>query len=217
MYKNFVFTILYLYLFLDVVSSLYFYIKETEKKCFSEDLAEETLVVGRYKTEIYSKEDKKFVMAGPKLGMHVEIADPKEKLILSRTYATEGKFTFSSHSSGEHQICLYSNSTAWFGGGDLKVHLSIRVGEEATDYKEIQNREKYTELQMRMLQLKEQVEQINKEQAYQRLREENFRQLSESTSQHVLWWSISQTALFMLICVWQLQHLRKFFETKKLV
>ena len=33
-----------------------------------------------------------------------------------------------------------------------------------------------------------QVEQITKEQNYQRYREERFRQTSESTNQRVLWW-----------------------------
>lgn len=37
-------------------------------------------------------------------------------------YAAEGRFTFTSHTSGEHQICLHSNSTAWFGGGKMVSH-----------------------------------------------------------------------------------------------
>lgn len=38
-------------------------------------------------------------------------------------YAAEGRFTFTSHTAGEHQICLHSNSTAWFGGGKLVSRL----------------------------------------------------------------------------------------------
>ena len=51
--------------------------------------------------------------------MHVEVKDPDEKVILSKLYTSEGRFTFTSHSPGEHVICLYSNSTAWFGGQQL--------------------------------------------------------------------------------------------------
>ena len=39
--------------------------------------------------------------------------------LLFQMYAAEGRFTFTSHTAGEHQICLHSNSTAWFGGGKL--------------------------------------------------------------------------------------------------
>jgi len=46
-------------------------------------------------------------------------------------------FTFTSHSPGEHLICLYSNSTAWFSGAQLRVHLDINVGEHAQDYEQV--------------------------------------------------------------------------------
>lgn len=43
-----------------------------------------------------------------------------------QTYATEGRFTFTSHTAGEHIICIYSNSSAWFGGNQLvRVYLFI--------------------------------------------------------------------------------------------
>jgi hypothetical protein len=70
---------------------------------------------------------------------------------------------------GEHVICLYSNSSAWFGGGNLRVHLDIEVGEHAVDYNELAGKEKLTELQLRVRQLLDQVEQISKEQNYQRV------------------------------------------------
>lgn len=43
------------------------------------------------------------------------------QIILSRQYGSDGRFTFTSHTPGEHQICLHSNSTkmALFGGGKL--------------------------------------------------------------------------------------------------
>ena len=53
--------------------------------------------------------------------MHVEVKDPNMKVILSKYYASEGRFTFTSHSPGEHLICLHSNSTRWslWAGGKL--------------------------------------------------------------------------------------------------
>ena len=36
-----------------------------------------------------------------------------------QTYAADGRFTFTSHSAGEHVICLHSNSSAWFSSGQL--------------------------------------------------------------------------------------------------
>ena len=43
------------------------------------------------------------------------------QVILARQYGSEGRFTFTSHTPGEHQICLHSNSTKFslFAGGML--------------------------------------------------------------------------------------------------
>lgn len=103
------------------------------------------------------------------IGMHVEVRDPDDKVILSRVYSAEGKIFFTSHLPGEHVICMYSNSTAWFSGSQLRVHLDIQVGEHAINYGEIVQKEKLSELQLRVRQLIDQVDQITKEQNYQRV------------------------------------------------
>uniref|UniRef100_A0A3B5KRK1 Transmembrane p24 trafficking protein 4 n=1 Tax=Xiphophorus couchianus TaxID=32473 RepID=A0A3B5KRK1_9TELE len=100
---------------------LYFHIGETEKKCFIEEIPDETMVIGKYRTQLWDKQTGSFLPSTPGLGMHVEIKDPDTKIILSRQYGSEGRFTFTSHTPGEHQICLHSNSTkmALFAGGKL--------------------------------------------------------------------------------------------------
>ncbi|KAG8194894.1 hypothetical protein JTE90_029185 [Oedothorax gibbosus] len=203
--------------YLSVSSALYFHISETERKCFIEEIPDETMVVGNYKCELHDPKTGGFMPSSPGIGMHVEIRDPNEKIILSKVYSSEGKFSFTSSSPGEHVICLYSNTTKWFSGSQLRVHLDIQVGEHAVDYGHVAQKEKLTELQLRLRQLLDQVEQISKEQNYQRYREERFRQTSESTNQRVLYWSVSQTVILLLMGFWQMRHLKSFFQAKKLV
>ncbi|XP_035719500.1 transmembrane emp24 domain-containing protein eca-like [Vespa mandarinia] len=198
-------------------TGLYFHIGETERKCFIEEIPDETKVLVHYKVELYDPRSDGFMQSSPGIGMHVEIRDPDDKPILSRVYSSEGRIAFTSHTPGEHVICLYSNSTAWFGGSQLRVHLDIQVGEQAIDYANVAQKEKLSELQLRIRQLIDQVEQITKEQNYQRYREERFRQTSESTHRRVLWWSIFQTIILLIMGAWQIRHLKYFFEAKKLV
>lgn len=148
--------------------ALYFHIGETEKKCFIEEIPDETMVIGKYRTQLWDKQTSSFLPSTPGLGMHVEIKDPDTKIILSRQYGSDGRFTFTSHTPGEHQICLHSNSTkmALFAGGKLRVHLDIQVGEHTNNYPEIAAKDKLTELQLRVRQLLDQVEQVQKEQNY---------------------------------------------------
>ncbi|XP_024240956.1 transmembrane emp24 domain-containing protein 4 isoform X2 [Oncorhynchus tshawytscha] len=166
--------IIILFAWLSPSYALYFHIGETEKKCFIEEIPDETMVIGKYRTQLWDKQTGSFLPATPGLGMHVEIKDPDTKIILSRQYGSDGRFTFTSHTPGEHQICLHSNSTkmALFAGGKLRVHLDIQVGEHTNNYPEIAAKDKLTELQLRARQLLDQVEQIQKEQNYQRYRED---------------------------------------------
>ncbi|XP_056633506.1 transmembrane emp24 domain-containing protein eca [Diorhabda carinulata] len=205
------------FILIQISSALYFHIGETERKCFIEEIPDETNVIVNYKVELYDPRSGGFMPSSTGIGMHVEVRDPDDKVILSRVYSAEGKISFTSHLPGEHVICMFSNSTAWFSGSQLRVHLDIQVGEHAINYGEIVQREKLSELQLRVRQLIDQVEQITKEQNYQRYREERFRQTSESTNSRVLWWSITQTAVLLIMGTWQMRHLKTFFEAKKLV
>ena len=76
---------------------------------------------GKYKTQLFDETNNDFMPASPGIGMHVEVTDPDKKILLSKYYASEGRFTFTSHTPGEHTICLHSNSTKWslFAGGKL--------------------------------------------------------------------------------------------------
>lgn len=57
---------------------------------------------------------------------------------------------------------------------------------------------------------------IRREQQFQREREGEFRSLSESTNSRAVWWSLAQLVTLVGTCIWQLGHLRRFFESKKL-
>ncbi len=68
-----------------------------------------------------------------------------------------------------------------------RVHLDIQVGEHTNNYPEIAAKDKLTELQLRVRQLLDQVEQIQKEQNYQRV--------SKKISSHV--WDVRFTPKFI--------------------
>lgn len=200
-------------------SAVYFYIGEKEKKCFIEELPEDIMVTGKYKAQFYDSNTNNYIDSPPGMGMHVEIKDPDDKVILDKIYGSEGAFTFTTHTPGEQHICIGSNSTRWslFAGGKIRVYLNIQIGEATVNYKEIAEKEKLTELQLRVRQLIDQLDQIQKEQNYQRIRESRFRATSENTNSRVLWWSIMQVTLLLVAGAWQMRHLKGFFEAKKLV
>ena len=128
-------------------SGLYFHILETSHpKCFIEEIPDETLVVGKdftlysdtfwiflktaivcshlflkgkYKTQAWDDSTSNFLPSSPGIGMHVVVTDPAKKTLMSKYYSSEGKFSFTSHTPGEHTICLQTNSTKWTSGKKL--------------------------------------------------------------------------------------------------
>ncbi|KAI4572121.1 hypothetical protein MJT46_005189 [Ovis ammon polii x Ovis aries] len=76
-----------------------------------------------------------------------------------------------------------------------RVHLDIRVGEHDLDAAITQAKDKVNEVSFKLEHLIEQIEQIVKEQNYQRDREEKFRMTSEDTNSNVLWmWNLGSTS-----------------------
>ncbi|KAG9128537.1 emp24p/erv25p- protein [Ceratobasidium sp. 392] len=57
---------------------------------------------------------------------------------------------------------------------------------------------------------------IRREQQYQREREADFRDLSEATNSRAVWYIVAQIGVLLVTCVWQLRHLKNFFEDHKL-
>lgn len=69
------------------------------------------------------------------------------------------------------------------------MHLDIQVGEHANNYPEIAAKDKLTELQLRARQLLDQVEQIQKEQDYQRVKGESlYWDMAADLRAHLTFW-----------------------------
>ena len=120
----------------------------------------------------------------------------------------DGRFTFTSHDAGDHSICLSTNySSTWFGPiAQIRRYLNIVVGSTKpnTDH----DRSHVSVLVSRLWDLNIKIEDIRREQQYQREREADFRNLFETTDSHAVWYSIAQIAVLLSTCAWQLRRLR---------
>ncbi len=120
----------------------------------------------------------------------------------------DGRFTFTSHEAGDHTICLSSNySSSWFGPtAHIRLHLDIVVG--STKANADHDRGHVSALASKIRDLNIKIEDIRREQQYQREREADFRDLSEVTNSRAVWYSVAQIVTLLLTCAWQLRHLR---------
>ncbi|KAI6112635.1 emp24/gp25L/p24 family/GOLD-domain-containing protein [Pisolithus sp. B1] len=199
-------------LLVTAVHGLHFYLDANEKRCFIEELPSDTAVEGHYKALEWNEQAREYVLE-PELGILVEVEEMETGHSVVKTRGPpEGQFTFSSHDAGDHSICLSTNYTSWFSSTHVKLYLDIIVGAVRPDIEH--DRSHVSELASKVRDLNQKLEDIRREQQYQREREADFRDLSEATNTRAVWYSLLQIVVLVLTCTWQLKHLKRFFQDR---
>jgi len=141
---------------------------------------------------------------------------------VSQKGASAGKFTFSAADSGEHKLCFTPTnvpSTAGFlfsGSqvGGIKFELDMAIG--ATSEIESSDKGKIDEVVQKVKDLNARLQDVRREQVFQREREAEFRDQSELVNSRVVRWTVIQMCVLGATCAWQLSYLRAFFIKQKL-
>eukprot|EP00823_Brevimastigomonas_motovehiculus_P003639 TRINITY_DN2255_c0_g1_i1.p1 TRINITY_DN2255_c0_g1~~TRINITY_DN2255_c0_g1_i1.p1 ORF type:complete len:219 (-),score=53.01 TRINITY_DN2255_c0_g1_i1:182-838(-) len=202
-------------------NALYFTVNEGQKRCFLVEVPQDVLVQASYKSLDFER-----LMGSipadqpprPATQLIVEVMDPSQKQVLSRPTETEGSFGFTSIVPGEYQVCVYTDTSDWFGQKrQFRFELLMESGHQAIDYAEVAQEEHLTAIEVEIRKLNDKIRSIRNEQMYQKSREEQFRNTSESTNARVMWWSIMQTIILLGSAVFQIHRLKTFFMQKKLV
>ncbi|KAF2759692.1 hypothetical protein EJ05DRAFT_437086 [Pseudovirgaria hyperparasitica] len=202
--------------------AIYFYFDGNSPKCFFEELAKDTLVVGHYDALQWDEATRTYnVSPDLKIQITVEETFDNDHRIVNQSGASKGKYTFSAADSGEHRICFIPSGVAaagWLTGGamtgNVKFNLDMIIGE--TSKIEANDKDKMKDIQTKIRDLNTRLQDIRREQVFQREREAEFRDQSESTNSRVVKWTLVQLFILGITCAWQLTHLRAFFIKQKL-
>ena len=118
-------------------------------------------------------------------------------------------------------ICFTPSSThpsGWLSGGNpvggIKLTLDLAIGE--TSDIDLEDQGKIMDIVSKVKDLNGRLQDIRREQVWQREREAEFRDQSESTNARVVRWTLLQLAVLAITCAWQLSNLRAFFIKQKL-
>ena len=157
--------------------------------------------------------------SGQAVGLLVTVEKENGKVVLHENAGVDGRFAFTSEEEGVFEVCVQVNRTkGWFGEPKkFKFHLDLQVGESSIDYTALAKKEHLSDVEVRVRKLSDRITSLMNELHYQRQREEEFRNTSESTNTRVMWWSILETSVTLISAGWQIKHLKTFFEAKKLV
>ncbi|KAH8887762.1 hypothetical protein GQ53DRAFT_749453 [Thozetella sp. PMI_491] len=206
-----------------VAQALYFYIDGTTPKCFYEELPKDTLVVGHYTAEEWDDHRQAWWKHdGISIYISVDEIFDNDHRVVSQRGSSAGKFTFTAAEAGDHKICFTPSSSSgrsnWLSlsspNGGIRLTLDMAIGESSAI--ESSDKDKLEDLATRVKDLNMRLNDIRREQVFQREREAEFRDQSESTNARVIRWILIQLAVLGVTCAWQLSHLRSFFIKQKL-
>ena len=155
--------------FLPASSAVYWYLEGAEKKCIQEDLPRDTMVVGHYKAEEYNPETQHYAV-NPNLGIQITVEEMMDNYhrVVDTKGKSEGKFTFTTADTGDHEICFQTNAgNGWFSSSHVKFNLDLVVGH--SDEFHQAGTEKVKDLARRIQDLNARLQDIKKEQIFQRV------------------------------------------------
>ncbi|KAK5133945.1 hypothetical protein LTR08_007065 [Meristemomyces frigidus] len=203
--------------------ALYFYIDGPTQKCFFEELPKDTLVVGTFKATQWNDQTRSY-NDNPEMGIFITVDETfdNDHRIVAQRGSSAGKFTFSAADSGSHRLCFTPTNvpaTAGYlfsGGsvGGIKFELDMVIGE--TSQIESADKDKMGEVVQKVKDINARLQDVRREQVFQREREAEFRDQSESVNGRVVRWTLIQLAVLGVTCAWQLSYLRAFFIKQKL-
>ncbi|KAJ1994213.1 emp24p/erv25p- protein [Dimargaris cristalligena] len=200
--------------FVTPAQPLHFYLHNTERKCFLEELPKHTVVTGHFIAKEWIEQEKRLI-DNPSIGIQVTAIElPSNHEIMNQKAANQGRFTFTSAIQGQHYVCLQGNSSNWFNPQTIQVEYDMTFGKTDADDKAAV---KLDSLSGRVRELNTRTNALQLELEQQREREAEFRDLSETVNSHVVWYVVLQLVVLSLTCVWQVRYLKGFFEKKKLV
>jgi len=217
-----VFILIVLVNVLSVASALYFYMHETSTKCFMEEVAEHTMVTGKYVMEVHNANTGTFTVPDAGFGLLVDVEDPHLTTILHKVYTqtqgeARGKFAFHSTDSGEYKICLSTNSSTWFTGALLKITLHIDNGENFWAEQSARNLQQVGVATDIVKRLVIKVRSIGVLQDRKRVIEASYRELSNATLNALYLWAFGQLLIILMAGFCMIRSLRSFFIAKKIV
>ncbi|CAK9784827.1 putative ER to Golgi transport-related protein [Cutaneotrichosporon oleaginosum] len=201
---------------LSAVQALHFYFESNEKRCFLEELPSDTIVEGHYRALLWDETTKQWT-TNPQLGITVNVEDLfSGNTVVNTRGPHAGRFTFASSDAADHNICLHSNLTGgWMSGTEhIKMYLDITVGSSKLDASG--DKQHADTLATKLQELNQKVADIQREQRYMREVEATFRDASEATNTKAVWYVIMQICILLAAGVWQMRHLKVYFEDKKL-
>jgi len=150
------------------------------------------------------------------LDIDVRIVGPDGKVIYQGDRETNGKYTFAAYETGTYTYC-FSNQMSTVTPKVVMFTMEISEAPSGTPGAPGEQEAGHTKLDDMIRELSGGLIGIKHEQEYMHIRDRIHRDINESTNSKVVWWSIFEAGILVLMTVGQIYYLKRFFEVKRVV
>lgn len=192
-----------------VAEAIWFQIPSSGTKCVSEEIQNNVVVLADYYVINEDRPEHTPLVSA-------KVTSPYGNNLHHSENVTHGQFAFTTSEAGNYMACFWLDDHQQ-QAGTTTLSLDWKIGIAAKDWDSVAKKEKIEGVELDLRRLEGTVQSIHNNLIYLREREAEMREVSERTNARVAWFSIMSLGLCIVVAVFQLWHLKRFFEKKKLI
>ncbi|KAL0233877.1 hypothetical protein PCE1_002382 [Barthelona sp. PCE] len=186
--------------FLAVIQGFSFRIDPKKQECFLESVKKPTPMAGSFS-----------VTEGGLLDVDVRVLDPSLNVVYEANREQEGAFSFNADLPGVYKFCFNNHASMT----PKVVEFNIIVGDSMGEKVGLAKKEHLNPLEDSILSLRNELRAISDEQRHLKARESRHRSTTESTNSRVLWFSLFECVVLIVVCALQVLYLRQLFSARR--
>ncbi|XP_073294435.1 transmembrane emp24 domain-containing protein p24delta3-like [Primulina huaijiensis] len=198
---------------LPVVCGVWLDLPSTGAKCVYEDLRHSDVVVGDYYAFIGDQEDENSPVFPT---ISVTVTSPNGDDLHRQENVTHGQFAFTTSDSGTYSACFWEHGDH-HGGKTVTVGIDWKTGVAAKDWDAIAKKENLEVIEVELMKVEAAVKLIHGNLISLKEREATLRNMSEATNVRVACCSMVSLGVCIVVSVFQVWYLRRFFKKNKLI
>lgn len=177
----------------------------TGTKCVSEEIQNNVVVVADYVVIDEQGQAPPTVSA--------KVTSPYGNSLYHQENATHGQFAFTTNEIGSYVACFWVDNNHQ----SATLNLDWKIGIAAKDWDSVAKKEHIEGVELELRKLEAAVEAIHENLLYLKNREADMREVSEKTNARVAWLSIMSLSVGVVASLFQVWHLKRYFQKKKLI
>mmetsp|Transcript_22177 Transcript_22177/g.71351 ORF Transcript_22177/g.71351 Transcript_22177/m.71351 type:complete len:204 (+) Transcript_22177:1-612(+) len=187
------------------VSSVQLDIKAKDVECMGDEIMVDELAIAEFQS-LLSKSP-----SGEALELTMSLRGPNEQVIY-RKKGLSTRYAFTGKEEGHHTLCLVNANDV-----SVRAEVGLRSGVEAEDYDAVAKKEHLDSTELMLRKIADTLDEAYGEMQTLREKEALRRDLNEATNEYVLYFSMLSTTVVLCVALWQVYHLKRYLESKKLL